>query len=182
MAKTDQTIVTGPLRCGYVNVFRPRVNDHNGKEEYSLQLIVPKDSEDAAKLRKAVDACMKATFPKGAPKSAWDPLRDAEEDFAEKDKPLPEYLKGMLTLNCKNVRRPGLIDKDKNDVLDETAFQSGDYARVHLNLFGYNKGSGGVSGSLQNVQVIRKGEPLGSMVRAEDAFDEWEDDGEDWAA
>lgn len=185
MASTQKTFTTPPLRCGYVNVFEAKLNQFNNNEEYSLQLIIHKqrDREFLAKLTEAVDAILHTTFKGKVPKGAHNPIVDAAEWHEEKGRPLPEYLQGCVTVNVKNQRQPGVVDRDLNDVLDSREFQSGDYARVNFNLFGYAKGAGGVSASLQNVQVIRKGEPLGSATRPTDVFDEWDDEeGEDWAA
>jgi len=186
MAETDKTFVTKPVRCGYVNVFRPRKNMNKADDappDYSLQMILDKDkdAELITEIQRAVDDIFKKLWPKGAPAKAWNPLIDAQEDHEAKGKPLPEYLANCYTLNVKNVRKPGIVDRDRMDVIDETAFQSGDYARVHFNLFGFQKGTGGVSASLQNVLIWDKGEPLGSTVRPEDAFGA-SDDEEDWAA
>ena len=183
MATTDKSFVTKPLRCGYVNVFQPRLNINNNKDEYSLQMILHKenDKELIKDIQLAIDAILKSKYPKGVPGGVHTPLVDAQEYHEAKGKPLPEYLVGCMTMNVKNVDRPGIVDRDRMDVIDATAFQSGDFARVHFNLFGYTKGNGGVSGSLQNVLIWDKGEPLGSRVRAEDAFGP-ADDEEDWAA
>lgn len=180
MAKTDQKVVVGPLRCGYVNVFAPRENSNNGKEEYSLQLIIPKSEKAAVKkLRTAIDAVIEAKWGDDVPKKLWDPLIDAEAKFDEDGKSLPDYLEGCYIMNVKNVRRPGVVDKNLQEVLDATEFQSGDYARVSLNLYAFDNVLRGVGASLQNVQVIKKGEPLGSQTRASDDFEAFEDD-EDW--
>jgi hypothetical protein len=183
MAQTDQSFVSPEVRCGYVNVFQPRTNINNNKEEYSLQMILRKkeDAQFIKQLQTAIDGILAKVFPKGTPAAAWYPLKDAEEYYDEKGKPLPEYLEDCMFLNVKNITAPGIVDKDKMEIIDPMAFQSGDYARVHFNLYGYAKGSGGVSASLQNVLVTQKGEALGSRVRAEEAFKNVEVE-DDWAA
>lgn len=186
MASTDKTFVSPPLRCGYVNVFEPKLNQFNGNEEYSVQLIIHKkrDKEFLAKLRAAVTEIANKTFDGKVPRGAHNPIVDAAEWHEEKGRPLPEYLQDCVTVNVKSQKSPGIVDREKQEVIDPREFQSGDYARVHFNIFGYTKGAGGVSASLQNLQVIRKGEPLGSYTRPENVFDEWEDEEEqeDWAA
>lgn len=185
MADTDFSTVSPEVRCGYVNVFTPRQNPMSGSEDFSLQIILDKQKDAAfiKQLQEAVDKILNKIYPKGVPAGAWNPIRDAAEDADAKGRPLPEYLEGCVTVNVKNKQRPGVVDKDRMEVIDPTLFQSGDYARVHFNLFGYSKGSGGVSASLQNVMVTRKGEALGNRVRAEEAFKNIETDSvDDWAA
>jgi hypothetical protein len=46
-----------------------------------------------------------------------------------------------------------------------------------MNAYAYDvSGNRGVAFGLGNVQVLEKGEPLTSRARAEDEFDDWDDD------
>lgn len=178
MASSAKKVITGKVRASYVNVFRPRLNDLNGEEEYSMQLIIPK--ADTATVGKIKDAIKEAANDKWAgkpPKGLRNPLRDADAEAQAADEPVAPHLKGCYFMNVKNKQRPGLVDKDKLEVLDAQEFQSGDYCRASINAYAYDtKGNRGVAFGLNNVQVLAKGDPLGNRTRAEDDFDEWEDD------
>jgi len=45
-------VITGEVRFSYFSALSPRVNEMNGKEEYSTQVLVPKDDEDTIKALK----------------------------------------------------------------------------------------------------------------------------------
>jgi len=172
-------VVTGKVRGSYVNVFRPRVNDMNGQEEYSMSLLVPKeDATTVGKINAAVKAAAAKKFGDKVPAKFRHPLRDGDEERPED----PAY-KGHYFLNVKSKQKPGIVDKDRQQVIDAGDFLSGDYCRVSMNCYAYDvSGNRGAAFGLGNVQVLAKGEPLTSQARAEDDFDDWKDDdeGDDW--
>lgn len=168
-------IITGEVRGSYVNVFRPRKNELNGKEEYSLVVLIPKtDKKTLKKIRDAEKAAIEKTFNGKTPKGLRRVLRDGDTDdtYAGRD-----GYTGCYFARVKSDRRPGIVDKSMNDVISDADFQSGDYCRVSLNAYAYNKtGNQGVSLGLENIQVLRKGEPLGNTSRPEDDFGALDDD------
>lgn len=182
----SKKVITGRVRASFVNVFRPRKNELSGKEEYSMMIIVPKsDKKTVSALMAAAKTAADERWGGKPPKGLRLPLRDADKEAEESGDPAQAHLKDSYFMNVKSNNPPGLVDKARMEVLDSTEFQSGDYCRVSLNAFSYDiNGNRGVSFGLQNVQVLDKGEPLGSRSRAEDEFDDWSDDeGEDdWAA
>jgi hypothetical protein len=169
-------VVTGKVRASYVNVFRPRMNDLSGQEEYSMSILVPKsDKETLAKLNVAVETATTNKWPGKAPASLRLPLRDGDDERPDD----PAYRKHYF-VNLKSKLPPGIVDAQRREVLDEKDFLSGDYCRVSIAAFAYDqKGNKGVSFGLNNIQVIGKGEPLG-RARAEDDFDSYADDEADF--
>jgi len=81
-------------------------------------------------------------------------------------------------LNAKNYQRaPGIVDKDRQDILDHSEVYSGVYGRACISFFAYNKnGNKGIGCSLHHLQKGRDGDPLGGFTRAEDEFDDGEED------
>jgi hypothetical protein len=73
--------------------------------------------------------------------------------------------------------RPGIVDLNRNEIIDQDGIKSGDYARVSMNAYAYDvNGNRGVSFGLGNVQLVAEGEALSSRTRAEDDFsDDFED-------
>lgn len=68
---------------------------------------------------------------------------------------------------------PGIVDIDRQAILEHSEVYSGIYGRASINFYAYNaKASKGIACGLQNVQKIRDGEPLGGHSRAEDDFDD----------
>lgn len=173
----SKKVVTGKVRGSYVNVFRPRLNDMSGQDEYSMSLLIPKsDTATVAKIKAAINAAKAEKFPGKTPANFRSPLRDGDEERGDD----PAYV-GHWFMNVKSKNKPGIVDKDRNEVIDADEFVSGDYCRVSINAYGYDvSGNRGVSFGLGNVQVLAKGEPLSSRARAEDDFDDdWNDDTED---
>ena len=169
-------VVTGKARGSYVNVFRPRINDMNGKEEYSMSLLIPKsDEKTITKINAAVKEAAAKKFGDKVPATFRHPLRDGDEE-----RPEDEAYKGHYFLNVKSQQKPGIVDKNRQEVIDSADFISGDYCRVSMNCYAYDvSGNRGAAFGLGNVQVLAKGEPLTSQARAEDDFDDWDDE-DDW--
>lgn len=169
-------VVTGKARGSYVNVFRPRINDMNGKEEYSMSLLIPKeDRKTVDRINDAVKEAARKKFGDKVPAKFRHPLRDGDEE-----RPEDAAYKGHYFLNVKSQQKPGIVDKNRQEVIDSSDFISGDYCRVSMNCYAYDvSGNRGAAFGLGNVQVLAKGEPLTSQARAEDDFDDWDDEGED---
>ena len=74
-------------------------------------------------------------------------------------------------MNIRTDQRPGIVDADRQLLIEADDFISGDYGRVSMNGYAYEqKGNRGVGFGWNNAQFLRKGEPLGGRARAEDYF------------
>jgi len=165
------------IRCSFLHVFTPRLNDLNGKMQYSAQLLIPKKAKNTiTAIKQASTNALKNKFGEKVPKSARKtPLRDGDELTDEGEERPPEYA-GHWFMNVSNERPVGVVDEQVTPMLDSGEFVSGDYVRASLNAFGYQqKGNSGVSCGLMNIQRVRKGDPLGGSTRPEDDFDELEE-------
>lgn len=176
---TDTQVLTPEFRVSYPKVFKAERNDLNGKDEFSLVALFPKGA-DLSKLKAAAkSACEKkwGTDPKKWPKNLRDPFRkqdDREKEDDDGNAYLPDgYERGAFYLNLKSQKRPGLVDAKVQDIIDESDFYGGCYARAQINAFAYEqKGNAGVSFGLNHVQKLRDGDSFGSAVRnASDVFE-----------
>ena len=179
--RSSLTVTTGdhntPARISYAKIFTPERNDLSGKEEYSCMILIPKsDTKTVEAFKKAVTLAIKGKFGDKQPKGLRIPLRDGDK---EGDGGVPSGSEAGQApygdhyfINCKNSRQPKLIDQKRRDVLDDNLIVSGDYVRVSVNAFGYDNKSKGVSFGLNAVQLVRKGEPLGSSFNVNNAFEE----------
>ena len=73
----------------------------------------------------------------------------------------------------------GIIDKDRNEILDPDEVYSGSWGRASINFFPYDSnGNKGVGVGLNNIQKLKDGEHLGAArASAEDDFaDDFNDD------
>jgi hypothetical protein len=185
MAKASEAVkvVTNEVRLSYVHLFEPYSNDPDKDKSYSCVLLIPKsDKVTMRKLRAAQQAALedgKAKFGGKVPKTWKDTIHDGDEE-ADLDTN-PEYEGNYyMTVSAKAAYPPGVVDRRLNQIIDSTEVYSGCYARVSLAAFAFNtQGNKGVSFGLRNVQKLRDGEPLGGRSKAEDDFDELDDDDED---
>lgn len=163
-------IITPEFRVSFPQILEPRLNDLNGKMEYSLVALFPKGA-DLSALKAAAAAAAKEKWGDKLPANMRSPFRDQAEK--EKDGKLPAGMEaGAIFMSLKANQRPGLVDAKVQPIIDASDFYAGCWARAQVRAFAYdNKGNRGVSFGLQNVQKMREGEPLGSRVRAEDAFE-----------
>lgn len=166
------TVNTPRFRVSYPNVFKARKNDLSGKDEYSVVALFPKGA-DLSVLKKAAEAAIVAKL--GADKAKWpkglrNPIRDQAE--REKDGKLPEgHEAGAFFINLKSTERPGVVDENVQDIIEERKFYSGCWAIANVRAYYYDqKGNRGVSFGLQNIQKVADGDPLGGRVRPTDAF------------
>lgn len=169
--------LTPYFRVSYPNVFRAKKNDLNGKDEFSLVAIFPK-GEDLSRLKKAAQEVIEAkwgTDKKKWPKNLRSPFRLHDEKAVENDDGSKVYPMGMeeggIFINMKSSQRPGLVNGKNEDIIDESEFYAGCYARATVRPYTYdNKGNTGVAFGLQNVQKWKDGDPLGSRTKAQDDF------------
>jgi hypothetical protein len=176
---SDTKVVTGIVRLSYVHLFEPYAQDSDQDEKYSCVILIPKsDKATLAKIDKAIKAAAEAgknsRFDGKIPANLVTTLHDGDEEGdLEKN---PEY-EGQMYMSISSNTRPGIVDKDVQDILDSTEIYSGCYARVSMNAFAYNyKGKKGVSFGLNHVQKVKDGDYLGGRTRAEDDFEPVEDD------
>ena len=170
---------TGKVRFSYLTWHQPKLNDLNGKMEYSTQLLIPKsDKETVSKIKAAIEAAIKKKWGKKPTNPKFKmPLRDGDDPAETKSdgSPLGAEYKGHYFMNIRSDQKPGVVDHMREPITDPNEFVSGDYGKATMSAFGYEaKGNVGVSFGLHNLQKTAKGVPLGSRVAAEDDFDDEE--------
>lgn len=188
---TDKT--EGLVRFSYLNVFSPRVSKESKKEEYSIQIMIPKTNKaDYAKAVAAVEEQKKILWPNGKlPPSFRNPILDGDTHVNQKgeDAKVPgHWLIGAKSyhLNEKGEKQapPGVVgttrgEDNKLKSLSSNQIKSGDWGRASLNFKSYTKGTGGVGVYLNNLQMVREGEALGNRKTAADEFADFADESAD---
>ena len=156
-------ITTGVVRTSYFSALTPRKNEMNGKDEFSTQILIPKsDTDTLAAIKAAAKQALTAKFGDKIPKNVRNPLRDGDTETKADGSPLGKEYQGHFYMNVKSTTKPGAIDTHGNDLIGSDDIVSGDYVRVSLNFYAYStNGNNGVSGGLNNILLVRKGEPLG---------------------
>lgn len=186
MAKENQAqttkVVTNLVRFSYLHIFEPKSIDGQSEAKYSMVILIPKsDKKLIKKVKAAIEAAKEAGKTKLAdkngkiPANLKTPLRDGDEE-----RPDQEEYEGMLFINATSKTKPGVVDKDLNEVLDSSEVYSGCWGRVSVNFFAFSvNGNKGIACGLNNIQKIKDDDYLGGRTRPEDDFDQWEDDEDD---
>lgn len=180
MTEKKATKVIIPCRLSYANIWEGRPND-KGVIKYSTALLIPKDDDKTlAKIDRAIRAAIsdgksKLANTKGVvPKTIKLPLRDADEEGIDD----PNYA-GMMFLNASGNRKPGIVDRHVEPILDPEEVYSGCYANVSVNFYAFSvDGNKGIAAGLNNIQKVRDGERLSGGSSAEEDFSSL-DDGDD---
>lgn len=163
-------VITGKCRLSYCHVFKPQAIDEGTEPKYSVCLLIPKsDKATLTKIKAAVEAAKQAGVAKFGgkiPANLKTPLRDGDEERSDQ----PEYA-GCYFLNASSKTKPGVIDRNKDEIMDSTEVYSGCYGRASLNFFAFNTaGNKGIACGLNNIQKLADGDYLGGRSRAEDDF------------
>ena len=174
-------VITGVnTRWSYANVWEP-MSINGGKEKYSVSLIIPKS--DTATVNK-VKAAIQAAYEDGESKLKGNgrsvpaltaiktPLRDGDTE-----RPDDEAYAGSYFINANSDSAPGIVDADRQQIIEHLEVYSGVYGRASISFYAFNSnGNRGIACSLNNLQKIRDGEPLGGKASAEDDFATEDDD------
>ena len=174
-------VITGVnTRWSYVNAWEPK-SINGGAPKYSVSLIIPKsDTKTIEKIQAAIQAAYEEGQGKlkGNGKSVpalsvlKTPLRDGDAE-----RPDGEAYADSYFVNANSGTAPGIVDADRNPIIDRSEVYSGVYGRASINFYAFNSnGNKGIACGLNNLQKIRDGEPLGGKSRAEDDFATEDDD------
>jgi len=168
-------VITGPdTRWSYANVWEAK-SINGGTPKFSVSLIIPKsDTKTVAKIKAAIEAA----YHEGEAKLKGNgrsvpalsviktPLRDGDTERPDD----PAYAHSYF-VNANSATAPGIVDADRQVILDRSEVYSGVYGRASINFYAFNSnGNRGIACGLNNLQKIRDGEPLGGKARAEDDF------------
>ena len=83
----------------------------------------------------------------------------------------------LYYVNANSTTKPGVVDADRNPILDTSELYSGIIGRASINFYAFNSnGNRGIACGLNNLQKLADGTPLGSHSRAEDDFADLDDD------
>ena len=174
-------VITGPeTRWSYANVWEAK-SINGGTPKFSVSLIIPKS--DTVTIKKIL-AAIEAAYKEGEAKLKGNgrsvpalsvlktPLRDGDTE-----RPDDEAYANAYFVNANSATAPGIVDADRQPILDRSEVYSGVYGRASINFYAFNSnGNKGIACGLNNLQKIRDGESLGGKSRAEDDFATEEDE------
>jgi len=175
--------ITVRARLSYVNVFKPYVDatKPDDKPKYKCLLIIDKDDKKSVAAIKAAIAHVEAKMitEKYAGKKPKKAIKNTLVDGDEEKE--GEEFENTYCLNVSKHVKPEIFDKRLNPITDEEEIYSGIIANVAIDCYYYFRpDSQGITFSLEAIQKVSDGEPLGaSRVRAEDVFEVMDDEDED---
>lgn len=179
--KNPTKVITGPkTRWSYANVWDPK-SINGGTPKFSVSLIVPKS--DVATVKK-IEAAIQAAYEEGESKlkgngKSVPSLKVLKTPLRDGDLERPDDLAyaNSYFINANSATAPGIVDADRQPILERSEVYSGVYGRASINFYAFNSnGNKGIACGLNNLQKIADGEPLGGKSRAEDDFATDDDD------
>ena len=168
-------VITGPrTRWSYANVWDAKSID-GGTPKFSVSLIIPKtDTATVGRIKAAIQVAyeegegkLKGSSKIAPPLEAIkNPLRDGD-----KERPGDAAYANSYFINANSSTAPGIVDADRNPIIERSEVYSGVYGRASISFYAFNSnGNRGIACGLNNLQKISDGEPLGGRARAEDDF------------
>lgn len=171
--KTEKTPM---FRVSFPHLLEPHKFKPEDKAKYSVVMLFPKNTDMSA-LKRAHDAALAQKFgedPKKWPK-VRSPFRDGDEKMET------DGYAGNFFISASSEQKVGVIDRDRNPILDKDDVYAGCYGRAQIQAFYYDqKGNKGVSFALLNFQKLKDGDAFSGRKAAETVFDddfEVDDDG-----
>lgn len=167
-------IITPEFRAGFISVFRATKNAKaapDAKAKYSIRACFPPTADLTALKQQAQAVAIEKWGAGKTPKAMRSPFRLNEE--------LENPVAGIgddwiiMTFSANEDRRPGLVDADRQDIIDESEVYAGAWFRAQIHAFAYdNAGNKGITFGLDNVQKMRDDDPIGGgRMPASKAFE-----------
>jgi len=184
MAKQSKKITTPIFRCSFLRVFTP-AKDQFGRDVYEVTMLFePQDYKaHKDKFEEIIEEATELFFgpPGKRPEMLKTPFRKGVQrshsypqgfDLTE----YPDYEGKMIAPARSYEIQPGIVNAQREDIIDPKEVYSGMYARASIVAYGYdNKGGKGIAFGLQNIQKIKDGEYMGSnRGPAADDFEDYE--------
>ena len=177
---SNTRITTKKVRFSYVHVFEPTAMEEGQTKKYSAAILIPKTDKVTVKaikdaIQSALELGKSKHFGGVLPKKWVNPLRDGDEESDE------EVYAGHYFMNAKSIKRPVILEPDKELLTDKDEFYSGCYGRAVINFYAYGNGipSKGIAAGLESAMKTEDGDNLGgggaSMDEILDAYGDDDD-------
>lgn len=181
--------VTPPFRLSFPHIFEPHKAPKAQKAKYSITMLFPKDIEDPkmaeefANFKKNLRKAAREAW--GKDKLKWPKIFWPERDGDEKAE-YPGY-EGHVYYNADSDNPPGIVDRDREEILDKAKIYPGCYCRAEVvakaipevGVDDSGKPKNFVKFYLQHVMFWEDGERIGGGGDAKAAFSDYSDDDDD---
>lgn len=168
---TTTNVTIGPVRLTYARLFEPASIDEGSQKKYSTGVLIAKsDKNNLAKLNAAIEAAKIAGKDSkfgGKTNNLKLPLRDGDVDKED-----DEAYANHMFFNCSSLQRPGVVDINRNPIINAEDVYSGCYGYINVTLYPFNNaGNKGVAVGLNHFMKTKDGEALSGGVSVDTAFD-----------
>ena len=173
-SEDEKTVRTCEGIAMYAFVFRPYTGKSRNSEKkqdpkYSIQLVIPK-ANDIRAIRRALRLAGEEKFGTNF-KLNSNKFKVAlhDGDTMAADNPVYE---DCWVIQAKSKDKPGIVDRFREPIDDETEFYSGCICRISVRAYAYDTESKGVGFLLNNIQKLADGERLSGRASAEEDFED----------
>ena len=173
-----QAVITPIGISSFLTLKEPRTIVEGGEPRYSLTLIFDKTAQNTEAFRnleEAIENAIKSKWPNRRPPGLRSPFRDC----AEKQGVYEGYKAGDIFISPWSKDKPGVVDINRQDLLDFNDVYAGWTARASVRPFAYDQGGNkGCGLFLDSVQFLRPGKRLDGRKAASETFpdDQMEDE------
>ncbi len=166
----DNKVTTPEFRASFPTLFKAQSYE-GGKEKFSVIMVFPKTT-NLTEMKAAAKAAAVAKWPTQLPANLRSPFRDGSDKGD-----LPGFGPDVVFITATSLRKPGLVDRQLQHIIEPERFYAGCYARATVSAFAYDTaGNKGVAFGLHNVQFMHDGDSLAGGTPAENDFDALEGD------
>lgn len=158
--------------ASFITLKEPRAIVEGNEPRYSITLIFDKAAQNTVQF-KALEDAIEAALMQKWPNKATRPrdLRSPFRDGGEKEGQYEGYKAGDIFINPWSKDKPGVVDINRQDLLDLEDVYAGWTARANVRPFAYDRaGKRGVGLFLDNVQFLRAGKRLDGRKAAAESY------------
>lgn len=173
--RTISKVTTPPFRLSFPNLFEK--NSFKGSEpKYSAVMIF--HPERFTKADKKQFDLLKLMANEAGLDFHGKALKDFPGDWKKplKDGAIKEHLegygKGTIFGTASTKQQPGVVDREKQDILNPEEVYPGCWCRATVTAYGYDNIGKGVALGLQNIQKLGDGENFTGRVAANEDFED----------
>lgn len=164
MAKKEiDKIVTPVFRVSFPQVFEAK-SFEGAKPKFSIVMLFKKN-ENLQTMKELAKRALFNKWGNDLPPNLNTPFRDGNSvDY--------DGYENIIYAPASSQYQPGIVDEQKQTLIDPKQFYAGCYAIASVNAYAYDvAGNKGVSFGLQNLMKMNDGEPLTGGATAEQDFE-----------
>ena len=177
--KINVQVTTDVFRISFPHLFKAHApQGSTNPPKYSCDMLFT-DKASLAKIEKACAEVMTEKF--GSDKTKWPKSKNQVIKDGNEKENITGY-EGTKYITARSDRRPTVVDRNKQEILDESQIYAGSYCRAQISVYWFEKPTNkGIAIGLNAVQFVKDGPRFGAgKVNVNAAFgDDLPDDGAD---